>query len=35
MKKLKKLAVFCGSSVGINPVYAEAAQQLAAVFLNF
>ncbi len=29
---MTKLAIFCGSSLGVDTVYAEAARQLAAVF---
>ena len=32
MKKLEKIAVFCGSSAGIEPAYATAAQQLGKTF---
>jgi uncharacterized protein (TIGR00730 family) len=33
MKKLKSIAVFCGSSLGNNPCYSDAAKKLAEVFV--
>ncbi len=34
MRFMKSICVFCGSNSGVNPVYAEAARELAATLLT-
>ena len=29
---MKKIAVFCGASIGFNPIYKEAAEKVGAYF---